>query len=204
MNNPKKIYVHCTATREGVPYSVADIDRWHRDRGWCCIGYHRVVLLDGSDVPGRDPDGDGDVVEHVGAHVYGHNKDSLAVVYVGGVAADGRTPKDTRTPAQKAALLRRVRAWMATFDIPIQKVLGHYETDPNKACPSFNMDEFRRELIASGAPKLTLSDLPMVGGADLLGDIKRLQRALGVKDDGWIGQDTLEAVGKLYCAGQAH
>lgn len=147
MNNPKRIYVHCAATPEGVYFDRDDIDRWHKDRGWSGIGYHKVILLDGTVQNGRDPDGDGDVEEHIGAHVYGHNKDSLAVCYIGGIDhTTASKPKDTRTPAQAQALLETVSNWMDEFNIPLSHILGHYETDPGKACPSFDMGEFRLAL----------------------------------------------------------
>ena len=40
MRKIKEIIIHCSATREGRNYTVADIDRWHRERGFFCIGYH--------------------------------------------------------------------------------------------------------------------------------------------------------------------
>ena len=144
-NNPKKIFVHCAATKEGRYYNASDIDRWHRARGWSSIGYHKVVLLDGTIQNGRDPDNDGNVEEHIGAHVYGHNTDTLAVCYIGGVDSNQK-PKDTRTPEQKDALLRVVTDWMTRFKIPYTKVFGHYEYDPGKACPSFDMGQFRSDL----------------------------------------------------------
>jgi len=48
MRTIKEIIVHCTATEEGKPFTVADIDAWHREKGWRCIGYHYVVYLDGT------------------------------------------------------------------------------------------------------------------------------------------------------------
>ena len=43
-----EIIVHCTASVEGKHFSVEDIRRWHKQRGWSDIGYHYVVYLDGS------------------------------------------------------------------------------------------------------------------------------------------------------------
>jgi len=100
------------------------------------------VLLDGTIENGRDPDNDGDVEEHIGAHVYGHNRDSLGVCYIGGVDS-GKNPEDTRTPEQTQALLDVVSDWMDQFEIPLTRVFGHYEKDPGKACPAFDMGEFR-------------------------------------------------------------
>lgn len=150
MNNPKSIFVHCTATPEGRYHNAVDIDQMHKRRGWKAIGYHAVVLLDGSEEVGRDLDNDGDAEEHVGAHAYGYNKDSLAVVYVGGVDSKIR-PKDTRTLDQRVTLVKIVQRWMDKYDIPIEKVFGHYEVDPGKACPSFDMAQFRREVVSTDA-----------------------------------------------------
>lgn len=61
MRNIKEIIVHCSATPEGRDYTVADIDRWHKQRGWKGIGYHYVVYRDGSVHKGRDVSG-------IGAH----------------------------------------------------------------------------------------------------------------------------------------
>ena len=44
---PNKIIIHCSATPRGVDYSAADIDKWHRQRGFRGIGYHYVIKLDG-------------------------------------------------------------------------------------------------------------------------------------------------------------
>lgn len=129
MRKITKIILHCSATPEGRDYTVADIDRWHKQRGWQGIGYHYVVYRDGSVHPGRP-------VEQIGAHTSGHNANSIGVCYVGGVAADGKTPKDTRTPAQRAALRDLVKLLRAEY--PNATIHGHREF-ANKACPSFNV-----------------------------------------------------------------
>lgn len=129
MREIKEIIVHCTATPEGRACSAAEIDAWHKQRGFKGIGYHFVVYLDGSVHRGRDEG-------QIGAHCKGHNANSIGVCYVGGVASDGRTPKDTRTPAQKQAL-RDLLAHLHE-DYPRAKVYGHREF-ANKACPSFDV-----------------------------------------------------------------
>lgn len=123
-----EIIVHCTATAEGKDFKVLDIDKWHRAKGWDGIGYHQVVYLDGSVHPGRPMD-------KVGAHCLGHNQNSIGVVYVGGVASDGKTPKDTRTPEQKAALRKLLTDLKRKY--PGATIHGHRDF-ANKACPSFD------------------------------------------------------------------
>ena len=85
-----EIIIHCSATPEGKPFTVADIDRWHRQRGFRCIGYHFVIYLNGSVHAGRP-------ITESGAHCQGHNAHSIGICYVGGLDSLGQ-PKDTRTP----------------------------------------------------------------------------------------------------------
>lgn len=134
-----EIIVHCTATPDGRDISVDTIRGWHIGQGWKDIGYHWVVGLDGVPRPGRPE-------AQVGSHVAGHNTGTLGVVYVGGVATDGKTPKDTRTAAQRAGLLTIVRALIARYPT-ITKVTGHNQYAA-KACPSFDVrrDELARLL----------------------------------------------------------
>lgn len=123
-----EIIVHCSATPEGRDFAVADITRWHRQRGFSTIGYHYVIYRDGSVAIGRD-------VNTAGAHCYGHNANSIGVCYIGGLATDGKTPKDTRTDAQKAALLTLLRKLRALY--PSAAIHGHRDFTA-KACPSFD------------------------------------------------------------------
>lgn len=126
---PTEIIIHCAATPEGKDFTVADITRWHKARGFRTIGYHYVIYRDGSIHTGR-------AETEVGAHCLGHNSKAIGICYIGGCAADGKTPKDTRTPAQRTALrqliadIRRRRG-----NLP---VYGHRDFAA-KACPSFNV-----------------------------------------------------------------
>ena len=127
MRKINEIIVHCTATAEGKNFKAADIDRWHKAKGWNGIGYHHVVDLDGTVEPGRPE-------SEVGAHCLKHNKNSIGVVYVGGLASDGKTPKDTRTPQQKAALVKLLTELKRRY--PNATIHGHRDFAA-KACPSF-------------------------------------------------------------------
>lgn len=128
MRKINEIIVHCAATPEGKNFKAADIDRWHRERKMKCIGYHYVVDLDGMVEPGRPE-------SEIGAHCLGHNQYSIGVCYVGGLAADGKTPKDTRTAAQKEALLALLNKLRAKY--PNASIHGHRDFAA-KACPSFD------------------------------------------------------------------
>lgn len=128
MRKINEIIVHCAATPEGKNFKAADIDRWHRERKMKCIGYHYVVDLDGTVEPGRPE-------SEIGAHCLGHNQYSIGVCYVGGLAADDKTPKDTRTAAQKEALLALLNKLRAKY--PNASIHGHRDFAA-KACPSFD------------------------------------------------------------------
>lgn len=124
----KQIVVHCTATREGRDFTVEDINRWHKNRHWNCIGYHFVIYRDGTVHEGRP-------IWAVGSHVRGYNNTSVGVCYVGGMTADGRTIKDTRTDAQKEAL--RVLLQDIKTLYPGAQILGHRDLAA-KHCPCFD------------------------------------------------------------------
>ena len=130
MRKIKEIIVHCTATREGMDFKADDVDRWHRARGFRMIGYHFLVLLDGTVVKGRP-------LAMVGAHCLGHNANSIGVCYVGGLDFRGR-PSDTRTPAQKKALRALVDKLKEQY--PEARVAGHREFAA-KACPCFDIED---------------------------------------------------------------
>lgn len=122
------IIVHCSATPEGKPFTVADIDRWHRQRGFDQIGYHFVVYLDGTIHQGRP-------IAKIGAHCQKHNANSIGVCYIGGCTSDNKRPKDTRTPEQKLALIELLKHLKQQF--PKAAIHGHRDYAA-KACPSFD------------------------------------------------------------------
>ena len=127
-----KIIIHCAATPEGKHFTVEQIRQWHvKGNGWSDIGYHFVIYLDGSVHRGRP-------IEKVGAHTKGYNANSIGICYVGGCSADGKKPKDTRTEAQRSALIKLVAELRSQF--PGATVHGHNEF-ANKACPSFDVSK---------------------------------------------------------------
>ena len=133
----KMIILHCAATPEGKDYKVSDIKKWHKQRGFQDIGYHYVVDLDGTLEEGRKED-------LVGAHCTGKNAISIGICYVGGIAKDGKTPKDTRTYNQKQALLDIVFLMLQKYHLTINDVYCHNQF-ANKACPSFKINTFKKE-----------------------------------------------------------
>ena len=136
MRQINELIIHCTATPATQSVTVADITRWHRQRGWKTIGYHFLIDQDGVVHTGRP-------LSDVGAHCRGHNANSIGICYVGGLAKNG-SPSDTRTDAQKNALLSLVTELLERF--PSAKVYGHNEFS-SKACPCFDVQAWRKEAI---------------------------------------------------------
>ena len=132
-----KIILHCTATPEGRHTTVNDIRLWHKAQGWSDIGYHYVVYLNGSVHLGRP-------IEVSGAHTKSLNKNSIGVVYVGGIDAINFKAKDTRTPEQKEALDCLLNELMGTYSGAT--LHGHNEF-ASKACPSFDVQKEYKHII---------------------------------------------------------
>ena len=143
------IVIHCSATREGQDVRAADIDKWHKERGFACIGYNYVIDLDGTVELGRPLTRDGAHCNTAGTSGKAYNKHSIGICYVGGLDKYGRA-KDTRTAAQKRALAALVYRLLKEY--PITDVLGHRDASPDrngdgtissnewiKECPCFDV-----------------------------------------------------------------
>jgi N-acetylmuramoyl-L-alanine amidase len=128
------IVIHCSATKEDQNFTVEDIRRWHRQKGWMDVGYHFVITRDGEVQKGRPHD-------VPGAHVRGFNHISLGICLVGGVESDGKTPESNYTAFQWKALESLVKDLRNLY--PDATVLGHRDMpNVNKACPSFDVLEW--------------------------------------------------------------
>ena len=138
MRKIEEIIIHCSATTEGREVTVEEIDKWHRERGFKCIGYHYVIYLDGSIHKGRDE-------SMQGAHCSMHNAKSIGICYIGGCEQVGKKlkSKDTRTPEQKAALIELLHELAEKY--PDATLHGHNEF-ASKDCPCFNVQEEYGEL----------------------------------------------------------
>ena len=120
------IVIHCSAVKPDQTSSAAQIDTWHRQRGFKLgIGYHYVVRRNGEIEQGRPE-------WLAGAHCMNHNKYSIGVCYEGGLNARGQ-PADTRTPEQKAALRTLLEDLHRRY--PRAVIVGHHDLNPMKACP---------------------------------------------------------------------
>ena len=132
-----KLIIHCSAVGPHQTSSAAQIDAWHRAKGWQMIGYHYVIRRDGNIEMGRPAD-------MIGAHTSGQNANSLGICYEGGLKPPSVPPRgddgklvsaDTRTPEQKATLLALLKHLKTLY--PNATIHGHNEF-VRKACPCFD------------------------------------------------------------------
>lgn len=161
------LVVHCSATPSGrrldgtqPPLPTARtaayiIDGWHRARGFkrgitarnsynwrlAHIGYHFVLDLDGTVATGRH-------VDEEGAHVAGHNAQTIGICLIGGAERDARY-----TPAQWESLAELVTTLARRYDLEASAhVVGHRDLSPDtdrdgvveqhewlKTCPGFDV-----------------------------------------------------------------
>lgn len=144
------LVLHCTATAENRAVSSDEIRRWHTSpvskggRGWKQVGYTDMIHLDGrvERLVHNNEDASVDPWEITNG-AKGYNSISRHIVYVGGCAADGKTPKDTRTSSQKKSLEKYVKNFHRRF--PDVKIIGHNEVAA-KACPSFNVEKWIKKI----------------------------------------------------------
>lgn len=138
----KEIIVHCSGTEDCQNIGVDEIRDYHqRVKGWRDCGYHYIVRLDGTVESGR-------YISQPGAHCIGHNAHSIGVCYIGGIH-NGK-PRDTRTQAQKQALLKLIYKLVKMYHCP---VYGHRDFS-KKDCPCFDAKKeygqiWRREVKIS-------------------------------------------------------
>lgn len=124
------IVVHCSASAPSVNADAAMIDRWHRQQGWQCIGYHFVIKRDGAVEEGRE-------VEKIGAHVADYNAISVGICLSGGVD-DAQKPQNNFTPEQFTALAKLLKELSIKY--PSAVIQGHRDFPKvAKACPSFDV-----------------------------------------------------------------
>ena len=120
------IVIHCSAVRPDQSSSAAQIDTWHRQRGFHLgIGYHYVIRRNGEIEEGRPE-------YMVGAHCVNHNSHSIGVCYEGGLDIRGQ-PADTRTEEQRKAMRQLLEELHGRY--PRALIVGHHDLNPHKDCP---------------------------------------------------------------------
>lgn len=137
----KYLVVHCSATPPRMRVDRTMIDRWHRERGFLGIGYHFVITREGVVQEGRPLDA-------IGAHVEGHNHESIGICLAGGVDTQlPPQPQNNFTGEQMVSLAELLKTLLKTYTRA--QIVGHTQLNPNKACPSFDVPKWWHETVAA-------------------------------------------------------
>lgn len=120
----KYLVIHCSDSPPGRGDNAETIHRWHKEKRWSGIGYHFVILEDGTVEAGRP-------VYWKGAHCRNHNSESLGICLMG----NGDYPE--RQMIELECLIDQLLE-----EFPNAGVIGHNELDPSKTCPNFNVHEW--------------------------------------------------------------
>jgi len=124
----KYIVIHCSDSPHGRGDGAEEIHRWHLERGFDGIGYHRVITEDGSVEQGRP-------LYWKGAHVKGFNGVAWGVVIFG---------NGVYTPGQWVSLKDEIHHLLELA--PQAKVVGHNDLDSSKGCPLFDVQDWWNNL----------------------------------------------------------
>lgn len=137
-----KIIIHCSALDYGT---IKGIREYHQEnKGWSDIGYHYVIengyqdrsafekheyalTKDGQIFRGRDE-------KVIGAHVKGHNRESIGICLVG---------NKVFSASQLASLCCLTVSLCFRYSLLANQVFGHYEFDEKKTCPNLDMKRIR-------------------------------------------------------------
>ena len=115
--------------------TVASIHDLHLANGWAGIGYHKVILPDGTVADGRPE-------YAVGAHAVGANTHSVGITVVGDF--DTSVP----SPAQMASLVALTAELAGKYGVSAARVVGHRDVYKDTTCPGkiFPWDKFKQAL----------------------------------------------------------
>jgi len=153
MRRVTHVVVHtAAAAREGRPFdcSAADIDSWHKNKGWNGIGYHWVVRFDGSVEQGRPE-------SQIGAGVFLFNRTTVHVCLSGHGDLAAPTWKQWTSAVKLAARILERHGLIEAFLRNPNRVIGHREawtlslvpSPIRKSCPGrlVDMRAFRRAVL---------------------------------------------------------
>lgn len=123
----RRIVIHCSDSPQGRDDDAKTIHRWHLQRNFSGIGYHFVILENGTIQAGRPE-------YWTGAHVKNYNTGSIGICLIG---------QDSFTDEQHGSTVELCRQLQDRY--PNAEILGHYQLDNNKTCPNIDIPQWKRD-----------------------------------------------------------
>lgn len=141
MRRIRKIVIHCADTFHDMDVNAEWVRNIHvNENGLRDIGYHYVITRNGEVENGRDE-------AVAGAHVRGHNANSIGVCLIGGKARafNGQHSNPANFTHKQWETLRNLVKQLL-LEYPAAKVVGHCDLDSTKNCPSFDVVAWSKDL----------------------------------------------------------
>jgi hypothetical protein len=115
-----KIIIHHTASSQDT--TVEQIRDWHvNGNGWSDIGYHFIILKDGTVANGRH-------INKTGSHCKGQNAGSI------GICVTGNTNNEPPTKPQVESLYGKLKMLCEEYHLDRHNVYGHRDFSTSE-CP---------------------------------------------------------------------
>ena len=156
-NSTERIILHHAAASQ---CNVDDVDRWHKQKGYSCIGYHFFIRKDGTIYRGRQEN-------VVGAHAYQNNYNSIGICFEGDFEKEQMTDTQVESGKELVAYLKN--------KYNISKVQKHSDVN-NTSCPGKN---FRFDEIANSTVKNTVTFVEVKN--EVKGNVATIQSTLNNK-----------------------
>jgi hypothetical protein len=119
------IVFHCSASDDPNADDISVIRSWHLARGFKDVGYHFFIKKDGTIQEGRP-------LDRIGAHVAGHNTNTVGVCFHG---------VNNFTKEQ----MKAIHIVIANIEAAVGKKLklsSHRDYTRLKTCPNFVLEDF--------------------------------------------------------------
>lgn len=177
-NSTERIILHHAAASQ---CNVDDIDRWHKQKGYSCIGYHFFIKKNGTIYSGRQENA-------VGAHAYQNNYNSIGICFEGDFEKEQMTDTQVEAGKELVAYLKN--------KYNISKVQKHSDVN-STSCPGKN---FRFDEIANSTVKNVNTSVEVKKEAR--GNVATIQSTLnsryntGIAVDNIYGKETKKALVK--------
>lgn len=141
MRRINKIIIHCSASDDPAHDNLEVIKDLHTSppskvfkwgkyttngRGWVDVGYHFFISKNGVLFNGRSED-------IIGAHVRGHNRDSIGICLSG--------ERGLPTAEQEKTLESICKDLCKRYALSKMDIIGHNDLDNKKTCPNFDVHE---------------------------------------------------------------
>jgi len=132
---PKKIIVHHSLTKDSGSVSWGAIRKYHTQTlKWAGIGYHVGVELIISGDESCYEALLGRMWDRTGAHVRGHNHNSLGICFVGNYDTIAPKKEMLQIGAEVIAL------WLKLFSLSPDDIYPHHNFNIHKSCPGVLFD----------------------------------------------------------------